>query len=100
MRISRCVCEGFSGVDSERYQEMCEIVQSCESLKIKPPSEALEYIDKHNNGSEDSTVSLRPMIDKGVSLKTYDDRSAIIINLNEIDDNIDFIRIFHEEFEE
>ncbi len=100
MKISKCVIEGYSGVDNERYQEMFEIVESCKTVGIAPPKEAVVYIAKHDRGEEDSIVHLRPQIDKGVSIRQYGEEKAIIINLEEIDKSIDFIRIYKEDYTE
>lgn len=100
MRVSRCVIEGLSSRDNEKYATMCEIVEDCKSAGITPPAEALEYIERYDSGDEESSIQLRPGIDKGVSTRKYDDGEAIIVNLNEINDSVDIIRIMHEEFEE
>ena len=100
MRVSRCNVVGLSSQDNDRYSAMCRIVEECEKEDIEPPMEAIEYIKRYDRGEEESLVMLRPGIDKGVSLRTYDEESAIVINLNEINPDIDVIRIQHEEFEE
>jgi len=100
MRVSRCKVTGLSSCDNEKYISMCDIVDSCNDAGISPPKEALEYIDRYDKGEEESSKHLRPGIDKGVSIRKYEDGDAIIVNLNMIDDSIDIIRIQHEEFEE
>jgi hypothetical protein len=79
---------------------MCEIIEDCKDAGITPPKEAVEYVDRVDSGSEESAIQLRPGIDKGVSYREYDDGKAIIIDLSEIGEDIDIIRIMHEEFEE
>jgi hypothetical protein len=79
---------------------MCEIIEDCKKAGISPPDEAIKYIERVDSGSEESAVQLRPGIDRGVSYREYDEGKAIIIDLNEINENIDIIRIMHEEFEE
>jgi hypothetical protein len=100
MKVSRCICEGYSSIDNEKYSTMCEIIEECNNIDIAPPVEAVEYIERVNEGSEKSAVQLRPGIDKGVTYKEYTDGKAILINLDEIKEDINMIRIFHEEFEE
>ncbi len=100
MKVSKCRCEGFSGTDNSRYEEMCSIVEQCDAANISPPDGAVQYIEKYDNGNEDSIVPLRPQIDKGVTIREYNEGKSILIDLNAIDAEIDFIRITHEEFEE
>jgi hypothetical protein len=101
MKVSRCIVEGFPSKDNDRYATMCEIVEDCNSAGISPPKEAVEYINRFDSGEEESAIQLRPGIDKGVSKRKYDDGiDAIIVDLREINEGIDIIRISHEEFEE
>jgi hypothetical protein len=76
------------------------IVSDCVDAGISPPDEAITYIEKYESGDEESLVHLRPQIDKGVSYRMYSHGKAVIIDLNEISEDIDIIRIYSEEYEE
>ena len=100
MRVSRCICEGLSSLDTEKYDDMCEIITKCEEMEIEPPSEAIDYVERYERGDEKSLKPLRPAIDQGVKIATIDGEKVIEIDLSAIDSEIDIIRVKHEEFEE
>ena len=100
MKRVQCSCEGLSMADREKYEDMLLIIDNCKEVGISPPFEAIEYVGRYEKGEETSLVKLRPGIDHGVTKKVFGDREAVIINLNEIDNDIDIIRVFLNEFDE
>ncbi len=92
-------CEGYARQDEERYNNMLIVKDACLDAGVPIPTETAEFILSFEGEEEDikkrTIKRLRPMIDKGVFQKN----SAIIIDLEAIDQEIDFIKIYHEEQE-
>lgn len=97
MSTSTIMCEGYARQDEKRYEEMLKVEEACTLAEVSPPDEAILFIKEYEGEEENiqhrKVKRLRPMIDKGVYLK----KNAILIDIDEIDQDIDFIKIYLEE---
>ena len=88
---NRIIVEGFTSADVDKLELMSHVIEACEVADVEPPKEATAFVEEYNSGTLRKIHKLRPNIDKGVK-KEGDE--FIIIDLDEINSEIDFIKIY------
>jgi len=83
------IIEGISKKSMDRVQKMLDVKHACIEAGIKVPDDVENYLE---NGHE-VIGKLRPNIDRGVTLTTGNGLEVIEIDLSQIDERIDMIRI-------
>jgi len=84
------VIEGVSRVDDDKMEKMELIKTTCEEAGVEVPQEVTDYLDDPENGV---VGKLRPGIEHGVTIEQSEGMEIIEIDLEEIDEDMDIIRI-------
>ena len=82
--------EGVRKHDNEQINKMEAIRDSCIEAGVCVPQEVTEYLDDPDRAI---VGKLRPGIERGVVVETNDGIEVVEIDLTEIDQDIDIIRI-------